>query len=359
MSWGRAFRLPLLTLGLLCACSDGRTSDAAASDATESPGVTQPPASPSLPSAAGANSAAPETNPAQRTAAPPATMGSTPTAGTNAQDGAAGAVAEAGAAAPELTPLGPGMCCPDGECLCRAEPPSALSAAPGPHNFMQYPIEGLGCVFYPTDARPPYAAVAIADGFGGSGGCDSVQTQEWGPLYASHGIVSMIVEGGTGDQASARSAKLLEAIAAFKAENEKNDSPLFGKLAGRYGTSGFSTGGTASVLASEAEPSLRSSVAIMPWGAAQSAGSVPTLIVCGDSDGVAPCSAYGSKTYAAIGGTVPKLRVTIASGHNGQPSAADGATGARALAFQKLFLEGDERWRPLVIAAPADESTIK
>lgn len=223
---------------------------------------------------------------------------------------------------------------------------------------MQYAVEGLGCVFYPTDAPPPYAAVAIADGFGGSGGCDSVQTQEWGPLYASHGIVSMIIETGTGDQASARGAALIEAIAAFKAEHEKSDSPLFGKLAGRYGTSGFSTGGGGSAVATQTDATLLSSVAIMPWGS-ESAGSVPTLIVCGESDGVAPCSAYGTKAYAAVGGMAPKMRVTVASGHNGQPSAAMGATGAHALAFQKLFLEGDERWRPLLVAAMSDESTIK
>jgi hypothetical protein len=224
---------------------------------------------------------------------------------------------------------------------------------------MQYAIDGLGCVFYPTNAPPPYAAVAIADGFGGSGGCDSVQTEEWGPLYASHGIVSMIIETGTGDPANARGEALLAAIAAFKAENEKSESPLFGKLAGRYGTSGFSTGGGGSTFATQMDASLLSSVAIMPWGQAQSAGSVPTLIVCGESDGVAPCSAYGTKAYAEIASTVPKMRVTVASGHNGEPSAATGAIGAHALAFQKLFLEGDERWRPLLVAATSDESTIQ
>ena len=29
------------------------------------------------------------------------------------------------------------------------------------------------------------------------------------------------------------------------------------------------------------------------------------------------------------------------------------------LAFQKVFLEGDERWRPLLVAAPNDMTTIK
>lgn len=267
-----------------------------------------------------------------------------------------------GSASPALTPLGPGMCCPDGKCLCRTEPPvtlTMLTADKGPHNVMQYEIAGIGCVFYPTDAPPPYAAVAIADGFGGSGGCDSVQTEEWGPLYASHGIVAVLIETGSGDQANARGEALINAIASLKAEQEKADSPLFGKLAGRYGTSGFSTGGGGTTFAARSDMTLLSSVAIMPWGPTKEAGSVPTLVVCGDKDGVAPCSAYGNAAYMSVDSKAPKMRVTIASEHNGEPSAASGATGAYALAFQKLFLEGDERWRPLLVSAKSDETTIK
>jgi hypothetical protein len=38
------------------------------------------------------------------------------------------------------------------------------------------------------------------------------------------------------------------------------------------------------------------------------------------------------------------------------PTAA-GAGGAFALAFTKLFLEGDERWRPLLLDAAGDVTT--
>ena len=286
----------------------------------------------------------------------PSSAGAT---GTAPGSGSAGAGAGMSTTPPDLTPLGPGMCCPDGKCLCRAEPPSTLSGDKGPHTPAQFEIAGLGCVFYPSDAPPPYAAVALADGFGGSGGCDSVQIGEWGPLYASHGIVAMIIDTGTGDQASLRGEELTAGITALKAENDKSESPLFGKLAGRYGTSGFSMGGGGSAYAAQADKTLLSSVAIMPWNtdAAAVGGSVPTLIVCGDNDAVAPCSAYGTKAYTKAEG--PKMRATISSDYNGQPSAAMGASGGYALAFQKLFLEGDERWRPLLVMAKSDETTIK
>jgi hypothetical protein len=251
------------------------------------------------------------------------------------------------------------MCCPDGKCLCRGEPPSALSGEPGPYAASQYALAGVGCVFHPKDAAPPFAAIAVSDGFGGSGGCASVQTGAWGPFYASHGIVAVIVDTGSGDQASARGEALTKAIAALKAENDKSDSPLFGKLAGRYGTSGFSMGGVGSTFASKPDAGLLSSIAIMPWGKAAEGSAVPTLILCGAKDGIAPCASYGVPAYASLGASVSKMRVTLAGPHDARPSADDNRAGAYALAFQKVFLEGDPRWRPLLVAAEADESTIR
>jgi hypothetical protein len=253
----------------------------------------------------------------------------------------------------------PGSCCSDGNCLCRGEAPAALSGATGPYTPTHYDLTGVGCMYYPSDAQPPFAAVAIADGFGGSGGCDSVQIGEWGPLYASHGIAAMIVDTGSGAQPNARGDALIQSIAALKAENERKDSPLFGKLAGRYGTSGFSMGGGGSSFASKTDATLLSSVAIMPWGAADGGSQVPTLIVCGATDAIEPCSTYGTKAYASIDASLPKMRVTITSDSNGQPSADNGNSGAYALAFQKVFLEGDQRWRPLLVGAKSDETTIK
>ncbi|MND03530.1 hypothetical protein D3C83_233910 [compost metagenome] len=37
----------------------------------------------------------------------------------------------------------------------------------------------------------------------------------------------------------------------------------------------------------------------------------------------------------------------------GPGDAGGGASGARALAFQKVYLEGDERWKPLLISPPS------
>jgi hypothetical protein len=254
---------------------------------------------------------------------------------------------------------GPGMCCSDGDCLCHGPDPSELTSDRGMYDTESYTISGIGCVHYPTDAEPPFAAVAISDGFLGSGGCSSFQTGQWGPLLASHGIVAMIVNTGSSDQPAARGRALLDGIEAFKEENEDSSSPLSGKLAGRYGTSGFSMGGGGTTYASQDDDTLLSSVAIMPWGPVRSGITVPTLIICGASDGTASCSSHGTPAYRGIDDSVPKMRVQVSGGHNGQPSAGGGASGEYGLAFHKVFLEGDERWRPLLVAADSEETNIE
>lgn len=249
--------------------------------------------------------------------------------------------------------MGGGACCNGGDCLCHGDPPAAPTNAPGPFETESYDIPSAGCVYYPMNAEPPFAAVTISDGFGGTGGCGPSQTNQWGPLYASWGIVAMIIHTGSGDQPNQRGTKLSAAVEAFKKENDKSDSPLKGKLSGRYGTSGFSMGGGGTTFSAMKDPMLKTSVAIMAWGPANGGIMVPSLFIFGSSDGLA--NTMGMAPYRSISGDVPKMAVTINSGHAGQPSSGGGASGKAGLAFQKVFLEGDERWRPLLLMIEADD----
>lgn len=255
---------------------------------------------------------------------------------------------------------GDGTCCSDGDCLCHGDPPSSLTSDDGPFQTDSYTLAGYGCVYYPTDAEPPFAAVTISDGFLGSGGCGLAQTGLWGPLYASWGIVAMVVDTTGADQPPTRGQKLLRGIEGFKAENGNSSSKLYQKLSGRYGTSGFSMGGGGTTYASSQDSSLLSSVAMMPWGPTSSPVTVPTLVICGASDGIAPCASHGTPFYGRLGGTVPKIRVQVSGGHNGQPTAGGGESGEWGLAFTKAFLEGDERWLPLLTGGrPEDSANIQ
>ena len=285
------------------------------------------------------------------------TAGDAGTGGTTGSAGDAGTAGMSGTAGMAGTGGGGSCCRPaDPNCICRdPAPPGMLSGARGPFMTMSYDIPTAGCVYYPTNAMAPFSAVAVSDGFLGAGGCVGAQTSGWGPLLASYGIVTMIIHTTGADQPPVRGQKLLAGIAAFKAENTKSGSPLFGKLAGRYGTSGFSMGGGGTTRATVTDKTLLSSVAIMPYSPDGAGVVTPTLVICGSSDGVAPCSAHGTPVYNEIPGSTPKMRIQVSSGHSGQPSAGSNMSGAWGLAFHKAYLDGDTRWVPVLNSAMAEQ----
>lgn len=56
---------------------------------------------------------------------------------------------------------------------------------------------------------------------------------------------------------------------------------------------------------------------------------------------------------------VPKMIVTVSSGHAGQPSSGGGMQGAWGLAFQKAYLDGDSRWVDVLLAGDYDDTSIE
>jgi hypothetical protein len=271
-------------------------------------------------------------------------------AGFGGEAGAAGSVAGGGAGMNGMG--GTGTCCADGDCLCHGSVPSTLSSADGPFKATSY-AASKGTVHYPSDAEPPFAAIALCGGFTNTG----PEMAGWGPFYASHGIVTIITTTTGADDPATRGTKLLAAIEELKAENTKSGSPLFGKLSGRYGTSGYSMGGGGTTIASGKDASLRTSVGLAAWGAQGSGVTVPTLLLCGTSDTTAACS-MSQGGYSAIPTATPKMMISIQGATHfswfGPDDAGSGTSGGYALAFQKVFLEGDERWKPLLLTKPAN-----
>jgi pimeloyl-ACP methyl ester carboxylesterase len=253
---------------------------------------------------------------------------------------------------PEVT-LG-GACCPDGDCVCHGPDPSALTDREGP--FRVDTIRGsTGTIFYPTDAEPPFAGLAIAAGFLNTG----IEILDWGEFFASHGIVTVVTTTTGADLPATRAAKLAESIDELERLDSESGNPLSGTMSGRYGTSGYSMGGGGTTIASTEDSSLVSSVGLAPWAPVGRGITTPTLLMCGTTDTIAPCS-MAEGAFAEIPESTPKmLAVLPLVGHldwlDGPTEPATG--GALALAFQKLFLEGDERWRSVLVGARGDVTT--
>lgn len=239
-------------------------------------------------------------------------------------------------------------CCSGGDCLCHGPDPGGLTSAMGPYRTATLRI-GAGTVHYPEGAEPPFAAVALCAGFLNSG----PEMASWGPFYASHGIVTVITSTLGSDLPQIRATKLNNAIKELQMENTKSGSPLFEKLSGRYGTSGYSMGGGGTTMAAAAQPSNKSSIGLAPWGGEGRGVSVPTLLLCGDVDIVAPCD-MSTYVYNGIPDSTPKMQVTISLADHfswfGPQDAGRGLSGKYALAFEKVFLEGDERWKPHLLS---------
>jgi pimeloyl-ACP methyl ester carboxylesterase len=272
---------------------------------------------------------------------------------TGGRGGAAGA-GVAGSAAVGGS-KGTGECCADGNCLCHGPEPTGLTSKSGPYKTTTFTIS-TGTVHYPTNAEPPFAGVAVCGGFLNTG----PEMAPWGPFYASYGIVTVITTTTGADLPDLRATKLLASIKELDAENTKSGSPLNGKLAGRYGTSGYSMGGGGTTIASGQQPTLRTSVGLAPWAPTGANVTVPTLLLCGASDTVAPCS-MAQGAYTAIAASTPKMMVTIPSTTHfdwfGPTDAGGGISGEAALAFQKVYLEGDERWKPLLSKVRGEVAT--
>jgi pimeloyl-ACP methyl ester carboxylesterase len=357
------FRLPLIcrcaaTL-ILPACSAGGPG-ASADDMMGAPAPMLPdveaPASasptPTLPQAALGASLPPSRPPEDN----PATGGLAPA---TAQGGSTGFDSEPLPAPPEPAPSNPpetalsGECCDDGDCLCHGAAPTRLTDRNG-----EFQTESLrvstGTLFYPTDAEPPFAGLAIAAGFLNTG----AEILDWGEFYASHGIVTLVTATLGTDFPDLRAAKLAASIDELQRLNEGN-SPIAGQMSGRYGTSGYSMGGGGTTLATASDSTLLSSVGLAPWAPVGRGISTPTLLLCGSTDGTAPCS-MSDGAYAQIPESTPKMMVVLPGvGHLAWlrgPTAA-GAGGAFALAFTKLYLEGDERWRTVLLDASGDVTT--
>ena len=229
-----------------------------------------------------------------------------------------------------------------------------LTAGKGPYKTASA-NGSTGTIYYPTDAEPPLAGIAICPGFLNSG----PEMTPWGPFYASWGIVTNVTNTLPTDIPAIRAGLLLGAVDEMKKMNMGSGGPLSGKMSGRYGTSGYSMGGGGTTIAAGGTPSLNSSIGLAAWGGDGGGTKVPTLLFCGDADVVAPCD-MSQFVYTAIPMSTPKMGIVVPGATHfnwfGPTDTSGGMSGKYALAFQKMYLEGDTRWKSLLLTKPSGGS---
>ena len=238
--------------------------------------------------------------------------------------------------------------------------------ARGPYKVAHYE-EGLtaseyasAVMYYPEDATPPFAVVALSPGFTAYG----TDYEFVGDMLASHGIAALLTTPTTtADQPPQRGDDLAAAVKHIQEENTRMGSPLMGKIAtDRIGITGHSMGGGGSLFgANMLGTMIRCVVPLQPWqpGGSFSMVQAPTLIVGAAGDTIASVSGNARGHYASIPDSTEKILVVIEGDHylstdrTSGVAASEMATvnenyddqAAYMIPFYKLHLESDERYR--------------
>lgn len=224
---------------------------------------------------------------------------------------------------------------------------ATLTEADGLRNGPDY----LGAtVYYPTNGTPPFASIAIVPGFNSF----PESVENWGPFYASHGIVTIII--GTNsifEFPEDRAIGLLDALETMRQENTRTGSPLENNLdVDKFAVSGWSMGGGGAQRAAVLDNTIKGVVALCPWLPNPDLNhNSPVVIFSGENDGVAPPDIHANVHYNDTPESTNKLLFEIDNGNHSAantPDGGNGAVGRIALSWLKLYVEENDCYCPLL-----------
>lgn len=244
-----------------------------------------------------------------------------------------------------------------------AEPTSESAASKGPYQvgeiksgFKKGEAFGGATIYYPLDAQPPFAMIVFCPGWLGTQASD----KPWAPFMASHGIVFMNIDtNAAGDSVLQRQKAELDALESLMAEHTRQTSPLAGKLdLTRVSLMGWSMGGGGAWLNAKAHPELRAIVTLAghnatAGGAEPDRGiTVPTLMLAGTADTTVLGLGMSQPVYDVIPDSTPKLLYEVQGASHfdfNDPAFLNGAPARYALSWEKVYLEGDMRYRKFLL----------
>lgn len=241
----------------------------------------------------------------------------------------------------------------------------------GPYSYSTYQLPGTpggATVYYPTNAAAPFSGIVFCPPYTGT----QSMFAAWGPFFASHGIVLVTMDTSSilisVDQRADEQAEVLDIL---KAENARQASPLYNKLdTERVGAMGWSMGGGATWINSAEYPGLMTAMSLaghnltaLNPNADGDNTKCPTIIFKGALDTTYLGGLLQSEgVYYAIPDPLPKVFYEVGTaGHFdwGSPTAANDHVAELALAFQKTFLDGDDRWEEFIEEPLFDLSTYR
>jgi len=223
-------------------------------------------------------------------------------------------------------------------------------------DFPDVPEFGDATIYYPVGTPGPIGGVAIAPGFTER----QSHIEWWGPRLASHGYAVLVLDtNDPRERPNARAAALLAAVGVLRDEHTRRESRLFGRIAvDRMAVMGHSMGGGGALLAAaEAGSDLRAAIPFTSWEPDADLGRIvtPTLVIAAERDEIAEVSEHAWRHFTAIPTSTPKVFMEVEGGDHfiaDTDRGGDLATiGRYALAWLKLFLDGEEQYRDFLFGA--------
>jgi dienelactone hydrolase len=236
-----------------------------------------------------------------------------------------------------------------------------VTAARGPFAIAQLTVPAgsgsgfkNGTVYYPTTtSEGTFGAVAVIPGF-----FSPQAVIQWlGPRLASQGFVVFTLDTFNGsDLPRSRAEQLLAALDHLTTRSAVRDRIDPGRLA----VMGHSMGGGASMWASVNRPSLKAAVPLAPWepDTTWEADRVPTLVIGGQSDAIAPVASMAIPSWTSMTAAPEKAYLELRDGDHFAPVAEGPVVAKYALSWLKRFVDLDTRYDRFLCPAPAPSTDI-
>lgn len=227
-------------------------------------------------------------------------------------------------------------------------------------------------LYFPANKAQDFGGVVISPGF--------FERQEniswWGNYLASHGFAVITFDTNElNDLPPLRADALLATIGLLRGENSRQGSAVRGKiLEDSMAVMGHSMGGTAALLlANEKSDEIKAAIPFNAGGVPNanfSSVAVPTLVIAGEIDRLAPVNDHAWSHYQTLTNEVPRMYMEVKGGNHFIANTAEvenerlrpnvdvhDLVGGMAVAWLKLFLDGEEEYRELLFGEMPSEVT--
>jgi predicted dienelactone hydrolase len=209
---------------------------------------------------------------------------------------------------------------------------------------------GGGTIYYPTStAQGTFGAVAISPGF-----TATQSSIAWlGPRLASQGFVVITIDTDSiYDQPASRGDQLRAALSYLTTSSTVRTRIDPTRLA----VAGHSMGGGGSLEAAQDQPSLQAAIPLAPWNSQKSWTNlrVPTFIIGGEADTVAPVSSHSIPFYNSIPASAEKAYMEMNGASHFFPNTANTTVAKYTISWLKRFVDNDTRYEQFLCPAPTD-----